>query len=89
MMKPHGLQGGFMPDPRTHYGARRAAAITGGIFVTSYMRERRRRRQFVAPSPLTGLSARQAMTVAAIARVIGLVVMVVYAAYYVGALWQL
>ena len=45
-----------------------------------------RRTRSSAPSPLESLSARQAMTAAAIARVVGFAVMVLFIAYYVGAL---
>jgi hypothetical protein len=78
-----------MPDPRPHYGARRAAAVTGGLFALSYLHERRRRRQLPSASPLAGLSARQAMTVAAVANIAGMVAMAVLAAYYVATLCQL
>ena len=64
-------------------------AVAFGVFVGSYLSARRRRARPPAQSPLAGLSARQAMTAAAFGRVVGLVVMAVYAAYYVDAMWHL
>ena len=77
-----------MTDPRLHDDARRAFALACGAAAGSYVYRRQRRRRSVASSPLAGLSASQAVIVAKIAHVIGLVTMAVYAAYYVHTMMQ-
>ena len=76
-----------MAYQQPRYGGRRIVAVACGVFAGAYAHGRHRRS--LTSSPLAGLSARQAMTAAAVGRVVGFVVMAVYAAYYVDAMWHL
>lgn len=62
------------------------ASFVFGLVLGSYLRGHHRQTRSSAPSPLGGLSARQAMTAVAIARIVGFIVMAVFVAYYVDAL---
>jgi hypothetical protein len=63
-----------------------AASFVFGLFLGSYLRGHRRHTRSMAPSPLEGLSAHQAMTVAAIANVIASIVTGALFAYGIYAL---
>lgn len=78
-----------MSDSAPHYRAQRVVALSCGLFAMSYVHERRRRRQMTAPPPLARLNARQAMGVAGVANISGMLAMAVFAAYYVATMCQL
>jgi hypothetical protein len=61
-----------------------------GVFLGSYLHRHRHRPKPVRPnSPLNPLDARQAMVAVSFGRILGLVAMAVFSAFYAYTLWHL
>jgi hypothetical protein len=76
-------------QPR-HHGGHGIASLVFGVFLGSYLhRQRHRPKPVGANSPLRGLDARQAMIAMSFGRIVGLIAMAVFLAFYAYTLWQL
>jgi len=76
-----------MAHQRKHHGSG-IASFVFGVFLTSYL-QRRRPKPVGRNSPLRGLDARQAMIAVSFGRILGLIAMAVFFAFYAYTLWHI